>query len=353
MKNDKAIDLADPPGYELAGHEAPPKHMNAAVRRRYGGPEVVDVDRIAIPEPGPGEVMVQVRAAGIDRGVVHLLTGLPLLVRIMGFGLVRPKQPVLGYDVAGRVVAIGSGVERLKVGDEVMGIADGSFAEYAVADANKLVVRPEAVSVDAAAVATISGITALQALTQAGRVQPGQRVLVVGASGGVGSFAVQIATALGARVTGMASAPNLDAVRSYGAVQAVDYRKTSVDEIGTAFDLIIDIGGRNSISRLRRALTPNGTLVLVGGEGGGSLTGGMGRNLRALMLSPFVSERLTMLISSESLESIEALVEMLEDGSVIPHVGARTDLSDVAAALARIERGGVVGKTLVAIGDAS
>jgi len=353
MTNQSTLDLADPPGYELAGHETPPELMNAAVRRRYGGPEVVDSERVAVPEPGPGEVMVQVRAAGIDRGVVHLLTGLPLLVRIMGFGLLRPKQPVLGYDVAGRVVAVGSGVERLKVGDEVMGIADGSFAEYAVADANKLVVRPEALSVDAAAVATISGITALQALTQVGQVQAGQRVLVVGASGGVGSFAVQIAVALGARVTGMASAASLDAVRSYGAVQAVDYRTTPVDEIGTAFDLIIDIGGRNSISRLRRALTANGTLVLVGGEGGGVLTGGMGRNLRALMLSPFVSQRLAMLISSESLESVEVLVKMLEDGSVIPHIGARTELSDVAAAIARTERGGIVGKTLVTVGGAS
>ena len=330
-----------------------PTDMAAAVRRRYGDVDNVDLERIAVPQPGPREVVVEVAASAIDRGVIHLMTGLPLLLRLFGFGARRPKQPVLGADVAGRVVAVGTNVGRFRPGDEVMGIASGAFAEYAVADADKLALRPSEVSVADAAVSTISGITALQALTTVGRVSPGQRVLVIGASGGVGSFAVQIATALGAQVTGVAGAANLDAVRALGAVHAVDYRETAIDEIGSTFDLVIDIGGRNPLRRIRRALTPTGTLVIVGGEDGGRVTGGIGRNVRAAVLSLFVGQRLTAFISKESLEYIEALAAMLADGSVTPHIGARTDLAGVAEAIAHVDRGGVVGKTLVTVGGAS
>ncbi len=338
---------------EAKEHQSIPDLMTAVVRRRYGGPEVVEVERVAAPKPEANQVVVKVAAAGIDRGVSHLLTGMPLLVRLVGFGVLRPKQPVLGYDVAGRVVAVGSNVERLRVGDEVMGIADGSYAEFAVADADKLVLRPSNVTVDNAAVSTISGITALQALTKVGQVRPGQQVLVIGASGGVGSFAVQIATALGAQVTGVAGASNLDTVRQLGAIKVVDYRTKAIDQIGGTFDLVIDIGGRNPISRLRRVLTPTGTLVMVGGEGGGRLTGGMGRTAWAALLSLFSKQRLVAFISSESLEFIEPLAEMLADGSVVPHIGARTDLVGVADAIARLETHGVAGKTLVTVGGAS
>ncbi len=328
-----------------------PEAMTAAVRHRYGDADSVELERIAVPEPGPRQVVVQVAASAIDRGVVHLMTGLPLLVRVAGFGVLRPKQPVLGSDVAGRVVAVGADVGRFRVGDEVMGVADGAFAEYAVADADKLVMRPTNVTPESAAASTISGITALQALTAVGRVAPGQRVLVIGASGGVGSFAVQIATALGAQVTGVAGAANLDAVRALGAVHAVDHRTTPVDEIGATFDLVIDIAGRNSLRRLRRVLTPTGTLVIVGGEDGGRVTGGVGRNLRAVLLSLFVRQRLTAFISKESTEFIEPLAEMLADGSVTPLIGARTDLAGVAEAIAHLDRHGVAGKTLVEIGS--
>lgn len=330
-----------------------PTSMTAAVQRRYGNADEVELERIPIPEPGPRQVVVQVAASAIDRGVVHLMTGLPLLIRIMGFGFRRPKQPVLGGDVAGRVVAVGEHVGRFRPGDEVMGVATGAFAEYAVADADNLVMRPADVSVEDAAVATISGITALQALTTVGRVSPGQRVLVIGASGGVGSFAVQIATALGAQVTGVAGASNLDAVRALGAVHAVDYRNTPIDEIGSTFDLVIDIGGRNPLRRIRRVLAEKGTLVIVGGEDGGRFTGGIGRNLRAVVLSLFVRQRLTAFISKVSLDYIEPLAAMLADGSVTPHIGQRTDLAGVAEAIARLERGGVVGKTVVTVGGAS
>jgi NADPH:quinone reductase-like Zn-dependent oxidoreductase len=278
------------------------------------------------------------------------MTGLPLLVRLAGFGVVRPKQPVLGADVAGRVVAVGSAVDRFQVGDEVMGIASGAFAEYAVAEVDKLVRRPANVRVEHAAVSSISGITALQALTTVGRVRPGQRVLVIGASGGVGSFAVQIATALGAQVTGVAGASNLDAVRALGAVHAVDHRTTPIDEIGSTFDLIIDIAGRNPLRHLRRVLAPSGTLVIVGGEDGGRVTGGTGRNVRAIILSLFVRQRLTAFISKESADSLGALAEMLADGSVTPLIGARTDLAGIADAIAHLEQHGVTGKTLVTVG---
>jgi len=327
--------------------------MTAAVQHRYGSSEVVDLERVAVPRPGPGQVLVQVAAAGIDRGVVHLMTGMPLLVRLAGYGVRRPKQPVLGADVAGRVVAVGADVDSFRVGDEVMGIASGAFAEYAVADVDKLVMRPTNVPVDHAGVSSISGITALQALTTVGRVRPGQRVLVIGASGGVGSFAVQIATALGAQATGVASASSLDAVRELGAVHAVDYRETPIDEIGSTFDLIIDIAGRNPLRRLRRVLAPSGTLVIVGGEDGGRITGGTGRNVRAILLSLFVRQRLTAFISKESSEYLGPLAAMLADGSVTPLIGARTDLAGVADAIAHLERHGVAGKTLVTIGGAS
>ena len=338
-----------------AGDDRPalPTTMTAAVQHRYGGPEVVDLERVPVPVAGPRQVVVQVAAAGIDRGVVHLMTGLPLLIRVLGFGFRRPKQPVLGSDVAGRVVAVGSDVGAFRVGDDVMGVATGSFAEYAVADADKLVARPAGVSAEEAGVSTISGITALQALTKVGRVKPGQRVLVIGASGGVGSFAVQIATALGAQVTGVAGASNLDAVRQLGAVRAVDYRQTPIEDVGVDFDLVIDIAGRTPLRRLRTVLAPSGTLVIVGGEDGGRLTGGVGRNVRAAVLSLFVGQRLTAFISKESLEYIEPLAGMLADGSDPPLIGARTALAGVPDAIAHLEQHGGAGKTLVAIGDAS
>ncbi|MEL6893256.1 MAG: NAD(P)-dependent alcohol dehydrogenase [Actinomycetota bacterium] len=330
-----------------------PNSMTAAVRHRYGNAESVELERIAMPTAGHRQVVIEVEASAIDRGVVHLMTGLPLLLRVAGFGVFRPKQPVLGSDVTGRVVAVGPDVGRFEVGDRVMGVADGAFAEYAVADVDKLAMRPPNVTAEHAAAATISGITALQALTTVGRVTPGQRVLVIGASGGVGSFAVQIATALGAQVTGVAGAANLDTVRALGAAHAVDHRTTPIDEIGTTFDLIIDIAGRNPLRRLRRALTPTGTLVIVGGEDGGRVTGGIGRNVRAALWSPFIGQRLTAFISKESTDFIAPLADMLADGSVTPLIGARTDLAGVADAIARLDQRGVTGKTLVTIGGTS
>jgi NADPH:quinone reductase-like Zn-dependent oxidoreductase len=323
--------------------------MRAVVQETYGGPENLRVTEIERPTPGPGELLVEVRAAGVDRGVWHLMTGRPYVMRIMGFGLRRPRTRIPGLDVAGRVSAVGAGVRRFGVGDEVFGIASGSFAQYAIAAEGKLAARPSGTSPEEAAAATISGITALQALTDAGRLEAGQHVLVIGASGGVGSHAVQLATALGATVTGVASGRKADLVRDLGADHVIDHETTDYLDGRTRYDLIVDTGGRNPLRRLRRALTRTGTLVIVGGEGGGRWTGGAGRQLRALMLSPFVSQRLTSLLSSESTDAIERLARHLADGDVRPAVGRRYPLDQAGDAVADLAAGHARGKSIITV----
>ena len=323
--------------------------MEAVVQRRYGSADTLNIEQIPVPSVGADQVLIEVVAAGLDRGVSHLMSGTPYLVRLAGFGVLAPKNPVLGMDVAGRVIAVGSGVDGFVVGDDVMGIAAGSFAEYAVADAAKIVHKPSELTFEQAAVSTISGITALQALTKVGGVEAGQRVLVIGASGGVGSFAVQIASALGASVTGVASTSKLDFVRSLGAQDVVDYTTTDVTDLDVRFDLIIDTGGRAPLRKLRRILTERGTYVIVGAETGGRLAGGIGRNLRAVVLSMFVRQRLTFFISSESRTYIDPLVEMLASGDVVPAIGRRATLTETADAIRAIESGRGRGKTAITV----
>lgn len=323
--------------------------MQAVTQRVYGSAEVLDIASIERPTIAADEVLVEVVSAGLDRGVWHLMTGLPYLIRLMGYGLIRPKNPVPGMDVAGRVVEIGRDVTRFAVGDEVFGIGSGTFAEFATAKESKLVHKPDNVSFDNAAVSAISGITALQALTTVGRLEAGQHVLVIGASGGVGSFAVQLAHALGATVTGVASTSKLDAVRAIGADHVIDYTRENIDDRGQRFDLIIDTGGRNKLSRIRCALTPTGTLVIVGGEDGDRLTGGIGRQLRAAALSPLVSQRLTFFVSSESTDDIGALADHLAVGNVTPVIGQRFELDDVPAAIEAMQAGTLTGKTLITV----
>ncbi|WP_299443851.1 NAD(P)-dependent alcohol dehydrogenase [uncultured Phycicoccus sp.] len=323
--------------------------MRAVRQLAYGSTDVLEVATIERPTIADDEVLIEVEAAGLDRGVWHLMTGRPYLMRIMGFGLTRPKNPVPGMDVAGRVVAIGADVSRFAVGDEVFGIGGGTYAEFAAAKESKLVHKPDAVTFEQAAASTISGITALQALTGRGRLEPGQHVLVIGASGGVGSFAVQLAKALGATVTGVASTSKLDAVRTLGADHVIDYTRQHIDDDDRRYDLIIDTGGRNPLARLRRALAPTGTLVIVGGEGGDRLTGGIGRQLRAALLSPFVKQRLSFFMSSESLDSIEALAEHLSRGSVAAAVGRRFTLEEVPLAIDAMEAGTLTAKSVITL----
>ena len=323
--------------------------MRAVTQRSYGSADVLELTSIERPAIAADQVLIAVEAAGLDRGVWHLMTGMPYLIRILGYGLTKPKNPVLGMDVAGRVVAVGERVTRFAPGDEVFGIARGSFAEFTVADESKLAHKPENVTFEEAAVSTISGITALQALTTVGRAEPGQHVLVIGASGGVGSFAVQLAKALGATVTGVAGPTKLDAVRAMGADHVIDYTSSQIDQDGRRYDLIIDIGGRNKLSRLRRALTPTGTLVIVGGEDGGRLAGGIGRQLRALLISPFTRQRLTMFMSDESVENITLLAGHLAGGTVSPVIAGRFGLETVSAAITALEAGTLTGKAVITI----
>jgi NADPH:quinone reductase-like Zn-dependent oxidoreductase len=323
--------------------------MRAVVQHAYGSAETLQLDDIARPTVAADEVLIEVHAAGVDRGVWHLMTGMPYLVRVMGYGLRRPAQPVPGADVAGRVVEVGADVERFTVGDEVFGIGDGSFAQLAVAKEHKLARKPASLTWEQAAVASISGITALQALTDVGKVEAGQRVLVIGASGGVGSYAVQIAKALGARVTGVASTAKLGLVRDLGADDVIDYTAGDYLDGSRRFDLIVDTGGRNPLRRLRRALTETGTLVIVGGEGGDRLTGGMARQIGATLWSPFVSQRLTMFISAEDHAHIDRLAELIERGEVTPAVGARYSLDDAPVAIADLAAGRAQAKSVIVV----
>ncbi|MGD9528387.1 NAD(P)-dependent alcohol dehydrogenase [Pseudonocardia sp.] len=321
--------------------------MTAVVQDRYGeAEEVLRVVQVPRPVPGPGEVLVQVQAAGLDRGAWHLMAGVPYPVRFAGFGVTAPRDPVRGRELAGRVVATGQDVAHLRTGDEVFGIAEGAFAEYATARADLLVPRPPGVTPVQAAATPISGLTALQAVRRHGEVRAGQEVLVLGASGGVGSFAVQIAKADGARVTGTASTAKLDVVRAVGADAVVDHSR---EDVTGRFDVVIDNGGHRSLRALRRLLTREGTLVIVGSETGGRWMGGLDRTLRALLLSPFVRHRLRSFVSPENRRDLETLADLLASGRVVPYVEETYPLTATATAMARLRDGRVRGKAVVEI----
>ncbi|GAA3632138.1 NAD(P)-dependent alcohol dehydrogenase [Microbacterium awajiense] len=326
--------------------------MRAVSQSRYGSADALDVTTREIPTPAAGQVLVRVRAAGVDRGVWHLMTGRPYLIRVLGFGFRRPKQPVRGSDVAGTVVAVGPDVDRFTVGDEVFGTADGSFAEYAVARADRLASAPQSVSAAEAAVLAVSGTTAQHAVEDVADVQPGQHVLVLGASGGVGSYAVQLAASRGATVTGVASGAKADHVRSMGAERVVDYRTTDIAASGELFDVIIDTGGNTPLRRLRRILSPEGTLAIVGGEDGGSLTGGIGRQLTAALLSNFTSQTLAFFITPEHFAPLERLAAHVEAGHVRAPLTRRYPLAAAPDAIDDLVGGRIAGKAAVIVEEA-
>ncbi len=327
------------------------RRMQAITQDRYGNADVLELHDVEIPTPASDEVLIEVHAAGVDRGTCHLTAGTPYLIRLAGYGLTRPKHQIPGLDVSGQIVAVGEHVTRFAPGDSVFGIANGSLAQYASASEDKITHKPANLTFEQAAVAAVSGITALQALTDVGGVEEGQRVLILGASGGVGSFAVQLAKALGANVTGVASSRNLDLVRSLGADQVIDYTVDDFTDTSDRYDLILDIGGRNSIARLRSVLTPNGTLVIVGGEGGNRITGGIGRQLRAMMLSPFVGQRLTTFVSREHYSFMQRLARHIETGAVTPAVEHRFSLGGAAEAIGALAAGRARGKSVIVIHD--
>jgi NADPH:quinone reductase-like Zn-dependent oxidoreductase len=323
--------------------------MQAVLQSGYGSSEVLRSGTTARPTPAAGEVLVRVHAAGIDRGTWHLMTGRPYLMRIMGFGFRGPKNPVPGLDLAGTVVEFGTGVTRFRVGDAVFGIGQGSFAEYARAREDKLAHKPQALTLEQAAVLAVSGGTALQALREAGNLQPGERVLIVGASGGVGTYAVQLAKAFGAEVTAVASGRKLETVRSLGADHVIDYRQQDFADGTQRYDLILDVGGNTPLQRLRRALAPTGRLVFVGGEQGGDITAGMGRILHAFALQPFVRQRFIMLNSREHFSHMLPLAELADDAKLVPVIDRHVDLGGVPAGIDALVAGEVVGKIVVTV----
>jgi NADPH:quinone reductase-like Zn-dependent oxidoreductase len=249
------------PAYGRTGHVDKEEPMRAMVQDTYGPADAAGLRDIGRPEAGEEQVLVRVRAAGVDRGVWHLMTGLPYPVRLAGYGIRAPKTPIPGMDLAGVVEAAGKNVTRFQPGDEVFGIGQGTFAEYACAHQGKLAPKPANLTFEQAAVIAISGLAALQGLRDRGRAAPGQQVLIIGASGGVGTFAVQLAKAFGAEVTGVCSGTKADLVRSLGAGHVIDYTRDDFAKAGQRYDLILDIGGNSPLSRLRRALTPAGTLL--------------------------------------------------------------------------------------------
>ena len=322
--------------------------MKAVVRDAYGSVDVLRLAEVDKPVAGEGEVLVRVHAAGVDQGVWHLMVGMPYVMRVAGFGLRAPKNPLLGYDVAGRVEAVGANVSLFRQGDEVFGTCRGSFAEYAVARADRLASKPANVSLEEAAAVPISGYAALQAVREHGGIRAGQRVLIIGAGGGVGTFAVQIAKADGAEVTGVCSTAKTEFVRLIGADHVIDYTKEEFADGRNRFDVILDIAGNRPLSQLRRALTPRGTLVIVGAEDAGNWLG-IRRQLRAAALSPFVRQRLGFFISKERSQDLEDLRKLLEAGAIRPVVDRTFPLDQVPEAIRYLRDGRAHGKIVITV----
>ena len=324
--------------------------MKAIVQDTYGDAgDVLRLEEIDRPEVGDDEVLLRVHAAGVDRGVWHLMTGLPYPIRLAGYGVRAPKTRVRGREVAGRIEAVGKSVTTFRVGDEVFGIGEGSFAEYATARADKLAPKPANLTLEQAAAVGVSGLTALQAVRDRGQVRPGQKVLVIGASGGVGTFAVQIAKAFGAEVTGVCGPTKVDLVRSLGADHVIDYTRDDIRGAGQRYDVILDIGGHRSLTHLRRALTPRGTLVIVGSETGGRWLGGFDRSLRAPILSLFVGKKLGALVNSENARDLVAITELIEAGTVTPAIDKTFPLSETPSAIQYLQDGHARGKVVITI----
>jgi len=327
------------------------KTMTAIVQDEYGpAPEdVLRIDEIDTPAIEADEVLVRVHAASVDRGTWHVMAGLPYPIRLAGFGLWRPKYRNPGRNLAGTVEAVGSGVTGFKPGDAVFGIGEASFAEYARARPDRLAPKPANLSFDQSAAVPISALTALQAVRDHGQVQAGRRVLIVGASGGVGTFAIQIAKSFGGEVTGVCSAAKVDAVRALGADHVIDYSSDDFADGEHRYDVILDIGGNRRLAHLRRALTPRGRLVIVGGETDGRWLGGVDRQFRALLLSPFVGQKLGTFVASENTEDLMVLRGLIDSGRLAPAIDRSYPLSEVAAAIRYMLDGHTRGKLVVTV----
>jgi NADPH:quinone reductase-like Zn-dependent oxidoreductase len=321
--------------------------MKAIVQDAYGMPQdVLTLQEIEKPSIGEDEVLVQVRAAGVHIGDWLVGSGLPYMIR-MGYGLTKPKNRVPGMEFSGQIEAVGKNVTQFQLGDDVFGFSNaGAFAEYVTVSQDAVAMKPTNASFEEAAALPISGFTAIQALRDVGKVQSGQKVLVIGASGGVGTYAVQIAKAFGAEVTGVCSTRNMDMVRSIGADHVVDYSQEDVTKNAQQYDLILDTAGNRPLADLRRVLTPNGTLVIVGGSGGPWLMG-TGRSLKALALSPFTGQKLTMFLSKTTKDDLASLADLVDSGDVAPAIDRTYPLSEAAAALSHVGERHTRGKTVI------
>lgn len=322
--------------------------MKAVLQERYGAPaDVLEMREIDDPTPGDGEVLVRVHAAGISIGDWLVVRGLPYFAR-PGYGLTKPKQRVAGLELAGRVEAVGQNVTRFQVGDEVFGFCNGAFAEMAVGAASGLVPMPKNVSPALAAALPVSGTAALQAVRDAGGISSGQRVLIIGASGAVGTFAVQVAKAFGADVTAVCSTRNVDMVRKIGADAVIDYTTESITDVAQPFDAIVDVAGNTPLADLRSVLNPDGTLVIVGGSGG-PMSMGFGRTVAAAAISPFVGQQLRPFLAKQQGDDLDALHELIDAGELTPVIDRSFPLSDFAEAYAYIGKRHAQGKSVITV----
>ena len=325
--------------------------MKAMVQDRFGPPGVLRLADIDLPEIGPGDVLVRVCAAGLNPYDWHMLRGDPLIARLIpgAVGLIRPKYRVAGLDAAGVVEAVGADVRGLSAGDEVLGFCPGAFAEYARAEAGKVVPKPASLTFEQAAAIPIAATTALRGIREVGRVRAGHRVLVNGAAGGVGSFAVQIAAALDAKVTGVCSTRNADLVRSLGATHVIDYTADDFTREPDRYDVILDNVGNRPLSRLRRALAPAGILVLNAGGSPGQVVGPLGAMARAAVVDRFVRQRLRFLPTREDRAELAAITVLIENGKLTPVVDRTYALADTAEGLRHVEGGHARGKVVITV----
>jgi NADPH:quinone reductase-like Zn-dependent oxidoreductase len=322
--------------------------MKAAVYSRYGPPDVVQIKDVEKPVPKDNEVLIEVRAASVNPLDWHFLRGTPYFVRIMT-GLRKPKDKRLGVDVAGQVEAVGRNVTQFKPGDEVFGSCRGAFAEYACTSESALVIKPDNVTFEQAASAPVAAFTALQGLRDKGQIQLGQKVLINGAGGGVGTFAVQIAQSFGAEVTGVCSTRNVDMVRSIGADQVIDYTQEDFTKCGQRYDLFLDCVGNHSLSACRRVLNSKGIYIVVGGPGSRWMIGALARSITALVLSRFVSQKLVIFLARPSKEDLTIMHELMAAGKVTPVIDKRYRLSEVPEAIRYLEEGHARGKVVIAL----
>ena len=327
--------------------------MNAVVYDRYGTADVLRVERVEKPLPNDNQVLIKVRAAAANPLDWHYMRGSPYIVRVFGAGLLKPKVGRLGADVSGEVAAVGKDVTQFKPGDEVFGVGSGTFAEYVRASQKRIALKPANVSFDQAAGVPVAAITALQGLRDKGKVHAGQKILINGASGGVGTFAVQIAKAFGAEVTGVCSTRNVELVRSLGADHVIDYTKDDFTKTREQYDVIYDTVGNRSMRELRRALIPKGVAVMIGGgaPGTGNWVGALVQPVKALLYSPFVSQKFVFFVADVTREDLSVIGELMTAGKVRPIVDRTYPLSQTADAIRYLEQGHARGKVVIAVAD--